>query len=263
MRLSFLGTGPSEPIPRPGHHDALCRAARAGGRSRRSRSAALLRAGDQAILLDAGPDLAQQLSRDDVEGIAAVLVTHGHRDAVDGIGWLDKRLPGPTPLFSHEETCARLARRFGPFGNLVPQPVSSGERISMGRLRVVPFAVEHSLQPGFPTFGFSFGPSFAYASDVAQIPPTSRALLENVRTLVLDAAMWFGRPMAAHLTVDQAISIGAELGVDLLVLTQIGHSFPPHDEAEEAARAWLRDLGASRPREVRLAFDGMEIDVEA
>lgn len=263
VRLRFLGTGPSEPIPRPGHDDPLCRAARAGGKSRRSRSAALLRDEDRTILIDAGPDLPRQLSSDDVREIAGVLVTHGHRDAVDGIGWLDAHVPHPIPLRSHAATCARLTRRFGPFRRLVPQPVSSGRVFTMGRLRATAFGVAHSLQAGFPTFGFLLGASFAYASDVGSIPPSSKETIRGVRTLVLDAAMWFDRPMPAHLTVDQAVAIGAELDVETLVLTQIGHTFPPHEEAEEAARAFLRGLDAERPHDLRIAYDGMDLDIAA
>ncbi|HLW46550.1 MAG TPA: MBL fold metallo-hydrolase [bacterium] len=88
MEIVFLGTGSAIPLPRPGHDCPQCRSRDV--RDRREPSALLI---DRRILIDAGPSIGALLasvgrSPDD---IAAVVLTHRHRDAAGGLGILPAR----------------------------------------------------------------------------------------------------------------------------------------------------------------------------
>ena len=74
---------------------------------------------------------------------------------------------------------------------------------------------------------------------------------------MLDAAFWFERKFRGHLTPDKSLKYALWLGVEHLVLTQTGHTYPPHHEAE----AFLKHYARSRaPRlKLTLAHDGLRL----
>lgn len=256
MEALLLGTGPAEAIPRIGHSDALCRdAMRPHSKSRRLRSAALVRSGETSILIDAGPDIGYQLASHRVQKIDAVLLTHAHLDAGGGLRTLsDWALSRGVllPVYTEHATF----RRYGGFPGLEYRYVKSGATAKIGTVSVRFLRVRHSLNAGFPTFGFRIG-KFAYASDVASIPAPTLKQLQGVRTLVLDAAFWFEQRYRGHLTPDKSLKYAQWLGVEHLVLTQTGHTYPPHHEAE----AFLKHYGRSRAPQIKisLAYDGLRL----
>jgi phosphoribosyl 1,2-cyclic phosphate phosphodiesterase len=85
---------------------------------------------------------------------------------------------------------------------------------------------------------------------VSEIPPAAWDLLQGLDTLVLDAVR--RRPHPNHFHFQKAKEIAAELGAKKTIFTHLSHDYD-HDktEAEEL------------PPEIRLAYDGMKILVEA
>lgn len=254
MRITFLGTGPSRAIPRPDHDDALCRAARHDPKSRRLRSSAIVASGGASVLIDAGPDVTAQLASRRLGDIAALLLTHAHVDAMAGVATLDRRLLAlghRIPLIAHPGALRRLPKLLA----LHPTPA---RRMRIGPLSVTPIPVTHG-GPGFPTLGYSFGKALAYASDVGAIPAASRRLLMGTRTLALDAAAWIGRRIPNHLHVEMSIAIAGELGVRRLVLTQVGHTWPPYGIAKKELARALAPECPPLPNSVVIAYDGLII----
>ncbi len=256
MQFLFLGTGPAEAIPRQGHQDELCRdALRPHSKSRRLRSAGALTKGKTTLLFDAGPDIAYQLATHRVEKIDGALITHAHLDAAGGLAQLNAwagRRAMRIPVFTERATL----RRYGKFDHLDYQFVKSGGVAKIGAMSVRFFRVRHSLQPGFPTLGFRIG-KFAYASDAASIPALSLKALRGAKTLVLDAAFWFGTNFRGHLRPEKSIRYAHWLGVDELFLTQTGHTYPPHAKAEEAVRAYARIHAPGL--KTAIAYDGLHL----
>lgn len=266
MRLRFLGTGPAVGIPRPGHTDPACLDALAGGKSRRRRSAALVERHGATLLIDAGPDIEAQLEEAKPKRLDAVFLTHGHADASGGLHLLNHwaaRQPGRTklPLFTDTKTAARLAKRTKPLGCLQIITFSPFDRIEVGPCRIVPFPVEHATEGGWPTHGYVFDERLAYASDLYDIPKQSQALLWNIPAFVIDGTFFFGRKvLPSHLATDEAVEWGIKLGVKKLILTQIGHTYPPHDQAESKLATHLKALPGKKP-ETFLAYDGLKLAV--
>ncbi|MCH8049306.1 MBL fold metallo-hydrolase [Patescibacteria group bacterium] len=266
MQIIFLGTGPSVAIPRKGHRDPVCSAARKGGKSRRGRSAALVFDAGKTILIDAGPDIFEQLTKNKPKRIDLVLLTHGHADAAGGIRdlsrWISKHMPGETvPVYTDVTTKRRLGNRLARENHLKFHHLRAYKTIRSGRSTILPFPVKHSFLPGFPTFGFRFGKRLAYASDVRLLPPKSKGIIKNIDTFVLDAAAYLKRRIPSHLGADQAIALAQELKIKHLILTQIGHTYPPHELAERQLQSYLKQQKTRRPSQVRLAFDRMQINL--
>ena len=84
MILTFLGTGTSQGVPVITCGCEVCTSS--DPRDKRLRTSAMLTTDDGLnILFDVGPDFRQQMLRERVMHIDAVLVTHAHRDHVAGI----------------------------------------------------------------------------------------------------------------------------------------------------------------------------------
>lgn len=256
MELLFLGTGPAEAIPRAGHVDALCLdAMKPHSRSRRLRSAAVLRSGETEILIDAGPDIGYQLASYRIQRLDAALITHAHLDAAGGLKMLSDWAGAKgriLPVYTERPTL----KRYGEFPGLEYRFVKSGGTAKIGSVSARFVRVRHSLQSGFPTLGFRIG-KLAYASDVASIPTLTLQRLHGVKTLVLDAAFWFGTNYRGHLTPDKAVKYAQWLGVEHLVLTQTGHTYPPHHEAEFFLKHYVKERAPYI--KISLAHDGQRI----
>ena len=82
-RLTFLGTGTSQGVPIIGCTCAVCRSK--DPRDNRLRSAVLVEFAGRTILVDAGPDFRQQMLREGVRHLDAILHTHNHRDHTGGL----------------------------------------------------------------------------------------------------------------------------------------------------------------------------------
>ncbi len=82
-KLTFLGTGTSQGVPIIGCTCAVCRSK--DPRDNRLRSAVLVEFAGRTILVDAGPDFRQQMLREGVRHLDAILLTHNHRDHTGGL----------------------------------------------------------------------------------------------------------------------------------------------------------------------------------
>jgi len=275
MHLLFLGTGPAEAIPRKGHTDAACLDAIKGGKSRRTRSSVFLSDGDAKILIDAGPDFREQMKRafpsvipaqagihrmdsrfrgnDKAKRTDAVFLTHAHLDACGGVGSVSRSVP----IYTDPITAVRL-RLCHPkhtFVEFVPF-----KPIRIKSVEIIPFPVIHATSPDFPTHGYLFNHTLAYASDMKSLPPKSAALLRQIQTLVLDGAMYLNVQMPTHLSADASIQLAAKLRAKNLILTQIGHTYPPHAIAEKAVKKFAASSNLFDPQKIALAYDGLKIE---
>jgi phosphoribosyl 1,2-cyclic phosphate phosphodiesterase len=140
-RLTFLGSGDSQGVPRRWCDCEVWREPRAGGVNARRRSSALLHAGSERVLLDAAPEARLQLSDAGVRALDAVLVTHAHNDHVLGLGeiadmarWTGSTVPifAPADVLPRiRERCAYLTR--GAYAVRVPmRPLEAAGRRSAG-----------------------------------------------------------------------------------------------------------------------------------
>jgi phosphoribosyl 1,2-cyclic phosphate phosphodiesterase len=85
----------------------------------------------------------------------------------------------------------------------------------------------------------------AYCTDVSRIPEESRALLEGLDTLVLDALR--EKPHPTHFSIGQALQVVEQVKPRRTYFTHIAHSLE-----HEATNARL-------PPGVELAYDGLRI----
>ncbi|MBU1146022.1 MBL fold metallo-hydrolase, partial [Patescibacteria group bacterium] len=224
-------------------------------KSRRTRSSIVLKWHNKNILIDCGPDFEKQIKKEGIGAIDAVFLTHGHADAAGGL----KKLPldNALKIFTEKQTLKYVKRVYGKI--LPSQIIKPAHSLKISNLTITPFRVKHALrEKTFPTLGFKLGP-LVYASDVSSIPKSSEKYFKNAGVLFLDGAMWLNKKMPWHLSVEQAINLSKKFHVKRLYLTQIGHSYPPHEIAQKEVNKYCRKNKIKFP--VILAYDGLKVKI--
>lgn len=252
-QVTFLGTGTSSGVPMIGCICDVCRSA--DPRDHRLRPSIYVDVpGHAAILVDAGPDLRQQVLTFDVARIDAILFTHSHADHILGLDEIRRfnyMQGGAIPCHASADTWASLRRTFyyafdgvrregGGIPKIEAHQIDGP--LSVGGVRVVPVPLLHGSSP---ILGFRFG-SFAYLTDCSAIPEASWPLLTGIETLVIDALR--DKPHATHFTVAQALEAIARIAPQRAYLTHMSH-----DLGHAATNARL-------PAGVELAYDGLVLD---
>ena len=83
MKITFLGTGTSQGVPVIACKCEVCLSKNL--KDKRLRSSVLIEFQNKTIVIDTGPDFRQQMLRESVEKLDAVLFTHAHKDHVAGL----------------------------------------------------------------------------------------------------------------------------------------------------------------------------------
>ncbi len=255
MRITFLGTGTSTGVPMIGCDCATCRSS--DPRDRRLRTSIYIEFPDGTdVLVDASPDLRAQALAYQFSRVDAILLTHAHADHVlglDDVRGFNVRMRRPIPCYGDAQTMGAVRRMFAyifdpgtPRGGGIPRLVlhTLVGPFSLGRATFVPVPVYHGNSL---ILGYRVG-DFAYLTDCSAIPDGSRALLDGVQVLVLDALR--ERPHPTHLSLSQAVEVAGEIGAARTYFTHICHDLP---HAATCARL---------PEHVNLAYDGLVIDVD-
>ncbi len=252
MKLTLLGTGTSQGVPVIGCDCPVCRSD--DPRDNRLRSSALLTVGDSRILIDAGPDLRQQMLRAQVRHLDAILLTHEHNDHViglDDIRPFNFQTGHPMAVYALPRVMEEVRRRFDyVFGHPIPGlpridllPIDPQVPLHIDTLKIVPIEVLHGR---LPILGFRID-ELAYLTDVKTIPAAERSKLEGIRYLVVNALHHRQHP--THMTLQEALELIGELNPERAWLTHVSH---------EMGR--VRDLEATLPPGVSFAYDGLEME---
>lgn len=254
-KLLFLGTGGSMGVPVIGCHCPVCTST--DPRNNRLRPSALLQVDGKTLLIDCGPDYRQQALRYGIEKLDGVILTHAHNDHTAGIDELRvyyMHTQQSLPVLLSEETAKDLRIRFAyifskdRFYKLLPTfelHEIAGNQGSVNFLGL-PIRFQGYAQAGMQVHGFRIG-NLAYVTDIHDYDEKMIfPFLEGVETLVLSALRLTSSPL--HFTVEEATLFAQKAGVKQTWLTHLAHEL---DYAE---------TNRGLPENVRLAYDGLEID---
>ena len=254
-RFVFLGTGGSLGVPIIGCECAVCSST--DPCNKRLRPSGVLFVENKTIVIDAGPDFRQQFLRFGLTSLDALLLTHTHYDHIGGLDdlrifYLLKR-HRPICVVS-EETYRELKFRYH---YLFKRSASGDEehavhidfKLLKGDFGVfdlfgIPLHYISYSQAGMKVNGFRVG-SFAYVSDIRDYSDEIFTHLKGVKTLVVSALR--AVPTEVHFSLDEAASFAKKVGAKQTFITHITHDLEH------------RATNASLPKEVQLAYDGLEI----
>ena len=83
MKITFLGTGTSQGVPLIACECEVCKSD--DTRDKRLRTSILIENNGTTVVVDTGPDFRQQMLRENVKNMDAVLFTHEHKDHIAGL----------------------------------------------------------------------------------------------------------------------------------------------------------------------------------
>ncbi len=253
VHLEFLGTGTSQGVPVIACTCGVCTSDDA--RDQRLRTSALVTVGGTNLLIDAGPDLRQQMLRARVPHLHGVVLTHEHMDHVAGIDDLrafNFKQARAMDLYGSARTLAAVEHMFHyafakekypgvPQLELVP---IGEEAFTASGVRVEPVPVMHDR---LPVLGFRIG-GLVYITDAKTITEDVLQRISGADTLVLNALRI--KEHTSHLNLKEALALVERIAPRRAYFTHISHLLGKHAEVEP-----------SLPPHVRLAYDGLRLEV--
>ncbi len=253
MKVTFLGTGTSQGVPVIGCSCEVCHSV--DYRDKRLRVSVHLQVQGKSIIIDSGPDFRQQVLRERVKTLDALVFTHEHKDhtaGLDDIRAYNFSQNKDMPIFGEERVLQQLKREFSYIFSDFKYP--GIPRVQLNPITEEPFEVEGvRFQPirvqhyRLPVLGYRVG-DFTYITDANHI---SRQELEKVRgskVVVLNALRL--EPHISHFSLQQAVDILTDVRPEKAYLTHISHLLGQHREVEEAL-----------PDFIHLAYDGLQLNV--
>jgi phosphoribosyl 1,2-cyclic phosphate phosphodiesterase len=258
ITITVLGSGTSVGVPVIGCECPVCRSD--DPRDKRQRPSILVSYSDglrrRNVLIDTTPDFRQQALQAGFRTLDAILYTHSHADHIMGLDDVRPFNYGrqqPIPVYGAADTLERVQRVFSyAFSGQVTHPggsprlaacVLDGDPLELFGLSFQPVPIKHGP---LDILGYRFGQA-AYLTDHTEVPPHSRELLADLDVLFLDALRHEPHPM--HSTVEQALAVVEQLKPRRAYFTHI------------SCRLGHEDTNASLPAHVRLAYDGMQLEV--
>lgn len=252
MRLTFLGTGTSTGVPTLGCPCRVCGSS--DPHDKRTRPSIMLEFDGRVVVIDTSPDFRGQAMREGMERLDAVLFTHDHVDHILGLDDVRPfyfRQRDPIPIFADSRSMDSLQRIFTyifdqtyPYGGIAKlDPHLIEGPFEVCGEKVMPLPVFHGH---LPILGFRVR-NMAYVTDFSAIPEETLSLLEGLDVLILDALRH--QPHPTHSTVEQSLGLVERLQPRRAFFTHIAHELA-HQETN-----------ATFPPHVRLAYDGLKLDL--
>lgn len=251
LAITILGSGTSHGVPMIACDCPVCTSF--DPRDRRTRASIAVQWEQVCLLIDTAPELRLQCLANGIRRADAVLYTHHHFDHLAGLDDLRRfnHLQGrELPCYGQSDTLERIRAMFGYAFEYDPEYPSAKPELTLeiingpftlfGRT-ITPIPLWHGK---LPILGYRIG-SFAYCTDVSEIPAESWSLLRNLDVLILDALR--RRPHPTHFNLAQAIDHAQRIAARQTFFTHIAHELS-HAET-------TRQL----PENMALAYDGLVI----
>lgn len=251
VKITFLGTGTSQGVPIIACECEVCTSA--DTRDKRLRSSVLVETETTRFIIDSGPDFRQQLLREKVKRLDAVVFTHEHKDHIAGLdevkafNFINKMI---MPVYATKRVQQALHREFAYIFSEEKYPGIpeinvidfDNEPFYIGDILLQPINVLHYK---LPVKGFRIN-DFAYITDANFIPTEEKEKLKNLNVLVLNALR--REPHISHFTFEEAIELVKELKPRKAYLTHISHQLGTHEEVSKEL-----------PANIELAVDGLQL----
>ena len=264
MKITILGSGTSTGVPEYKCECDTCEdARRIGSKNYRTRPSIHIEKDGKHLQFDLGPNFMDQIDRNKVDWIDAVVFTHCHADHVSGTNDIVmpcRKQQMDMPIYGPEETIRILQRNFdymfskdsyqgGGIAHLIPNIVE--EEFQIGGCELLPIPVEHAA---VQTYGYRID-NFGYVPDAKRLPDSSKSLLRGIDVLIIDA-LSFNSQHPTHFSVHEAVAVSNDLQPKATYFTHIMHRLD-----HRYFPAQCEDQNIDLPENVHLAYDGQVLEI--
>ncbi len=251
MRITFLGTGTSQGVPVIACGCEVCRSL--DFRDKRLRVSIHIEIEGKSFVIDTGPDFRQQMLRERIQNLDAVIFTHEHKDhtaGLDDVRAYNFSQKKDMPIYARPTVLEQIQQEFAYAFAEIKYPGTP--QITLNEIYHSPFEVEgitfnpiEVLHYKLPVYGFRVG-DFTYITDVNYISDQALEKVKGSKVLVIGALR--KEKHISHFTLDEAIEVFKKVQPEQGFITHISHQMGLHREVEEEL-----------PPFVRLAYDGLSI----
>jgi phosphoribosyl 1,2-cyclic phosphate phosphodiesterase len=210
---------------------------------------------DATIVFDAGPDFRQQMLREQVKKLDAIILTHEHKDHIagmDDVRAFNFKSQGAIDIYAEEEVQEAVKREYkyvfdNKYQGLPKMRLNSIPHFGfeIKGLKIIPIRVKHK---DLDIYGFRIG-VFAYITDADYIPESSMEKLIGVKYLVINALR--KQKHSSHFNLGEAIEHIRMISPKRAFLTHISHQMGRYNEVSQELAP-----------EIVLGYDGMTFKIE-
>jgi phosphoribosyl 1,2-cyclic phosphate phosphodiesterase len=253
VKITFLGTGTSQGVPVIACECQTCISD--DSRDKRLRTSLMLQTEHATLVFDAGPDFRQQMLREHVTKLDAIILTHEHKDHIagmDDVRAFNFKSQDAIDIYAEENVQEAVKREFKyVFENKYPGiPKMRLNSIppfgfDLKGLKIIPIRVRHKE---LDIYGFRIG-VFAYITDADYIPEASIEKLIGVKYLVINALR--KQKHSSHFSLGEAIDNIRKISPKRSFITHISHQMGRYEEVSQEL-----------PPEVMLAYDGLTFNID-
>jgi len=253
MKLTFLGTGTSQGIPVIACDCIVCSSA--NPKDDRLRSSVMITIDKQNYIIDTGPDFRQQMLREKVQDVRAILFTHEHKDHVagmDDIRAFNFKFQKDIDVYCDLNVQKALLREypyvFADFKypgvpEVVVHQICKEEAFTINGNLFTPIEVMHYK---LSVLGFRVK-DLTYITDAKTITEEEIEKIKGSKVLVVNALR--RTEHISHFNLEQALELIARINPERAYLTHLSHLMGLHDE-----------VSLELPDNVFIAYDGLKIN---
>ncbi len=253
MKITFLGTGTSQGVPVIACNCDVCLSN--NPKDKRLRVSILVEIKGKTIVIDSGPDFRQQLLRENVQQLDAIVFTHEHKDHVagmDDVRAFNFKQKRAMDVFASARVIEALQREYAYI--FAAEKYPGIPNIDVHEITNTAFDVHGiAFQPievmhyKLPVFGYRIG-DFTYITDAKTISEEEKEKIKGSKVLVVNALR--KKNHLSHFTLEEAIAFMEEMQPQKGYLTHMSHLLGLHN-----------DIALELPDFVELAYDGLQIEL--
>ncbi len=253
MIVTFLGTGTSQGVPILCCECEVC--CSKNPKDNRLRSSILIESNTTKVVIDSGPDFRQQLLKQKIKSLNAVVFTHEHKDHIAGLdevkafNFFNKMR---MPVYASTRVQTAIKREFAyifadekypgiPEIDLIDITNSS---FTINDITLTPINVLHYK---LPVTCFRIN-DFTYITDANFISDEEKQKIKGSKILVVNALR--RESHISHFNLQQAIDLVDELKPQQAYFTHISHQLGLHNT-----------VSLELPPNIQLAYDGLQIEI--
>jgi phosphoribosyl 1,2-cyclic phosphate phosphodiesterase len=251
--ITFLGTGTSQGVPVIACKCEVCRSL--DFRDKRFRTSIHIAVEGKSFIIDTGPEFRQQVLREGIDTLDALIFTHEHKDhtaGLDDVRAFNYVQQKEMPLYARQQVINQIRIEFAyAFADFkypgAPQlKINSIENkpFTVEGIEIIPINVFHYR---LPVFGYRIQ-DFTYITDANRIDEEEKEKIKGTKVLVLNALQKSAH--ISHFTLEEAIELIQELGPEKAYLTHISHRMGTQKEVSKLL-----------PSNIELAYDGLKINI--
>lgn len=252
MIATILGSGTSQGVPVIACECSVCTST--DGRDNRLRSSLMVESENTRIVIDSGPDFRQQMLREQVKKLDAIVFTHEHKDHIAGLddvrafNFFEQK---PMQVYASIKVQEALKREF--FYVFSGKKYPGIPKIELNTIAENPFTIGNiTLKPievmhhKLPVKAFRIK-DFSYITDANYISAEELEKVKGSKIIVINALRM--EEHISHFTFGQAVELIKDLNPEIAYFTHISHQLGRHKEVEKML-----------PANIRCAYDGLKIE---